>query len=150
MARFYREHMEHYANQTWWKRMDRLTLSPAVVTSHQGNNCPPPCRPALPVSGAPPAVPWCPAPAGLAALRPGPLRGSVAPRFGLAFSLVPVFRASGARGFWPVRVSVSLSPPGTSQGAPGSVRFHDLVDTMSQDIVDTCSGGVHGSCPLRR
>jgi len=32
----------------------------------------------------------------------------------------------------------------------GSVRFHDLVDTMSQDIVDTCSGGVHGSCPLCR
>ena len=30
------------------------------------------------------------------------------------------------------------------------VRIHDLVDTMSQDIVDTCSGGVHGSCPLCR
>ena len=35
-------------------------------------------------------------------------------------------------------------------GGPCGVRFHDLVDTMSQDIVDTCSGGVHGSCPLRR
>jgi hypothetical protein len=27
----------------------------------------------------------------------------------------------------------------------GGVWFHDIVDTMSQDIVDTCSGGVHGS-----
>ena len=35
-------------------------------------------------------------------------------------------------------------------GGGGSVWFHDLVDSMSQDIVDTCSGGVHGSCPLCR
>src|ERR1700687_4972276 len=32
--------------------------------------------------------------------------------------------------------------------ALGSVWFHHIVDTMSQDIVDTCSGGVHGPCSL--
>ena len=32
----------------------------------------------------------------------------------------------------------SCSPLATSQGAHGNVPFHDLVDTMSQDIVDTC------------
>ena len=35
-------------------------------------------------------------------------------------------------------------------GGDDGVWFHDLVDSMSQDIVDTCSGGVHGSCPLCR
>ena len=39
--------------------------------------------------------------------------------------------------------------PRNSSGE-GGVRFHDLVDTMSQDIVDTCSGGVHGPCSLCR
>ncbi len=46
-------------------------------------------------------------------------------------------------------VDVSAWGDGPTSGE-GGVRFHDLMDTMYQDIVDTCSGGVHGPCPLCR
>jgi hypothetical protein len=38
----------------------------------------------------------------------------------------------------------------TDSGGGDGVRFHQIVDTMSQDIADTCSDGVHGSCSLCR